>query len=246
MRNLAVPTTAFLLLLSVALGCKQLANAGAVNLFQGDNAAKAATAIKAKVGVDKVRVIRAEVRQDSMKITVQAPDNPKNLDEYTYEKGTATGPKPVQAVSIGNLEMTADKYHITDLAAINFAAIPDTVQKAIARSGLENGKVDLISMEQNYAEITHPDLKQQTKQKSEQLEQRIEEKTKQCSKASAPANCMDDLKQLQKQQTDKMMGRGERQWDLAWRIFVESPRGSRDFYADKQGHIIDNPFEGLP
>src|SRR5215471_17892642 len=127
MRNFAVPTAAFLLLLSVALGCKQLANAGAVNLFQSDNAAKAAAAIKTKVGVDKVKVIRAEVRQDSMKVTVQAPDNPKNLDEYTYEKGLATGPKPVQVVSIGNLDMTADKYHVTDLADINFAAIPDTV-----------------------------------------------------------------------------------------------------------------------
>ena len=242
MRNLAVPTTAFLLLLSVALGCKQLANAGAVDLFQSDNAAKAAAAIKAKVGVDKVKVIRAEVRQDSMKITVQAPDNPKNLDEYTYEKGTAMGPKPVQVVSIGNLEMTADKYHITDLADINFAAIPDTVQKAIARSGLENGKVDLISMEQNYAEVTNPALKEQKKHNSDQLRQQIQDKSKQCFKASAPANCMEDLRQLQKQQTDSMMGRGERQWDLAWRIFIESPRGRKDFYADKQGHIIDNPY----
>src|SRR5215471_5206210 len=242
MRNLAVPTTAFLLLLCAALGCKQLANAGAVNLFQSDNAAKAAAAIKIKVGVDKVRVISAEVRQDSMKITVQAPDNPKNLDEYTFERGRAAGPKAVQAVSIGNLEMTADKYHITDLADINFAAIPDTVQKAIARSGLENGKVDLISMEQAYAETTNPGLKEQTKRNSDQLRQQIQEKTKQCFKASAPANCMDDLRQLQKQQTDSMMGREARQWDLAWRIFVESPRGRKDFYADKQGKIIDNPY----
>jgi len=242
MRNLAVPATAFVLLLSVALGCKQLANAGAVNLFQSDNAAKAAAAIKTKVGVDKVKVIRAEVRQDAMKITIQAPDNPKNLDEYTYEKGLATGPKPVQVVSIGNLDMTADKYHVTDLADINFAAIPDTVQKAITRSGLDNGKVDLISMEQNYAEMTHPDLKEQKKQNSDQLRRQIQEKTKQCFKASAPANCMDDLRQLQKQQTDSMMGREERQWDLAWRIFVESPRGRKDFYADKQGKIIDNPY----
>ena len=242
MRNLAVPTTAFLLLLCAALGCKQLANAGAVNLFQSDNAAKAAAAIKIKVGVDKVRVISAQVRQDSMKITVQAPDNPKNLDEYTFEKGRAAGPKAVQAVSIGNLEMTADKYHITDLADINFAAIPDTVQKAIARSGLENGKVDLISMEQAYAETTNPGLKEQKKRNSDQLRQQIQEKTRQCFKASAPSNCMDDLRQLQKQQTDLMMGRGEKQWDLAWRIFVEGPRGRKDFYADKQGNIIDNPY----
>src|SRR5436190_8334890 len=138
MRNLSALCTAFVMLLAVVLGCKQLAKIGDVNLFQGDNAAKAAAAIKSKVGADHVKVIRAEVRKDSMKITVQVADNPKNMDEYTFEKGRATGPKPVQAMSFGNLEMTADKYHVTDLNDINFAAIPDTVHKAITRSGLEN------------------------------------------------------------------------------------------------------------
>jgi len=95
MRNLSTLCAAFIVLLLAVLGCKQLANVGEVNLFQGDHAAKAAAAIKSKVGIDHVKVISAEVRKDSMKITIQAPDNPKNMDEYTYEKGRAAGPKPV-------------------------------------------------------------------------------------------------------------------------------------------------------
>ena len=175
-----------------------------------------------------------------MKITIQAPDNPKNMDEYTFEKGRASGPKPVQAMSFGKLEMTADKYHLTDFSEINFAAIPETVRKAIARSGLENGRVDVISMDQEYAETTHPDLKAEKKRKTEELKQQILDKTKECFKTTS-TNCMNELRDLQKQQSDMMMGKGERQWDLAWRIFVEGPRGRKDFYADKQGNLIDNP-----
>ena len=240
MKNLATMCTAMLVVLVAVLGCSRFSTLGNVDLYEGDNAAKAAAAIKEKIGASKIGVIMAEVRKDSMKITIQAPDNPKNMDEYTYEKGRASGPKPVQAMSFGNLEMTADKYHLTDFSEINFAAIPETVKKAIARSGLENGKVDVISMDQEYAETTHPDLKAEKKRKSDELRQQILDKTKECFKTTS-SNCMEELRQLQKQQTDAMMGRGERQWDLAWRLFVEGPRGRKDFYADKQGNLIDNP-----
>jgi hypothetical protein len=242
MRNLITLCAAMLVLLCAVLGCKRFAPVGNVDLFQADNAAKAAAAIKEKIGAEKIGVIRAEVRKDSMKITIQAPNNPKNMDEYIFEKGRASGPKPVQAMSFGNLEMTADRYHLTDLSEINFAAIPETARLAIARSQLENGRVDLISMEQAYAETTHPDLKQQRKQKTEELKQQIETRTNECFKSSARADCLREVNQLRKQQHDLMMGTGERQWDLAWRIFVEGPRGRKDFYADKQGKLVDDPY----
>ena len=95
-------------------------------------------------------------------------------------------------------------------------------------------------MDQEYAETTHPDLKAEKKRKTEELKQQILDKTKECFKTTS-TNCMNELRDLQKQQSDMMMGRGERQWDLAWRIFVEGPRGRKDFYADKQGNLIDNP-----
>ena len=241
MKNSSAAGAAFFLLLIAVLGCKQLANVGNADLFQSDNAAKAAAAIKSKVGADHVKVISAEVRKDSMKITIQAPDNPRNMDEYTFEKGRASGPKPVQAMSLGNLEMTGEKYHVTDLSDINFGAIPDTVQKAIARSGLENGKVDLISMENAYAETVNPNLKAEKKRKADDLTKQIKDKSAECFKSTS-SKCFDDLHQLQKQQMNSMMGREERQWDLAWRIFIEGPRGRKDFYADKQGNIVDNPY----
>ena len=241
MRNLATACMAMLVVLVAVLGCKRSGMLGEVDLYQGDNAAQAAAAIKEKIGASKIGVIRAEVRKDSMKITIQAPNNPKNMDEYTYERGRASGPKPVQAMSLGNLEMTADKYHLTDFSEINFAAIPETVKKAIARSGLENGRVDVISMDQEHAEMTHPDLKAEKKRKADELEQQTQDKTKECFRTTS-SKCFEELRELQKQRTDAMSGRAERQWDLAWRLFVEGPRGRKDFYADKQGNLIDNPY----
>jgi hypothetical protein len=242
MKNLATMCAAMLVVLVAVLGCSRFSTLGNVDLYEGDNAAKAAAAIRDKIGANKIGVIMAEVRKDSMKITIQAPDNPKNMDEYTYEKGRASGPKPVQAMSFGNLEMTADKYHLTDFSEINFAAIPETVKKAIARSGLENGRVEVISMDQEYAETTHPDLKAEKKRKKDDLQKQIEDKMNECFKASDKNKCAKELSGLQKQQQDMLLGRGERQWDLAWRLFVEGPRGRKDFYADKQGNLIDNPY----
>jgi hypothetical protein len=241
MKNLATTCIAMLVVLTALLGCKQLTNLANVDMYQGDGAAKAAAAIKDKIGADKIGVIRAEVRKDSMKITIQAPDNPKNMDEYTFEKGRASGPKPVQAMSLGNLEMTGDKYHVTDFKDINFGAIPETVRQAIDRSGLENGRVDVITMDQQYAEMTHPDLKAEKKRKKDELSQQIQDKSKECFKTTS-SKCFEELTALQKQQMNSMMSKEVRTWDLAWRLFVEGPRGRKDFYADKQGNLIENPY----
>ena len=241
MKNVIPMCAAILVVLMAILGCSRLTTIGSVDLYQGDGAAKAAAAIKEKVGASKIGVIRAEVRKDSMKITIQAPDNPKNMDEYTFEKGRATGPKPVQAMSFGTLEMTAEKYHLTNFDDINFGAIPETVRKAIARSGLENARVDVISMDQEHAETTHPDLKAEKQRKKEELSRQIRDKSKECFKSTS-SKCFDELSALQKQQSNMTFGKEERQWDLAWRLFVEGPRGRKDYYADKQGNLIENPY----
>ncbi len=147
MRNSISVFLATAILVVVALGCSKLALPGKVNIFEGDNALKAAAKIKEVAGSDKVRVIRAEIRKEKMVLTVQSPTNPKNIDSYTYRDGTVTGPVPEKAFSFGDREMTADKYISTEISEIGFAAIPETIKQAITDSKVENGDVDLISME---------------------------------------------------------------------------------------------------
>ncbi len=232
MKNSATVITSIIALFIVTLGCSKLASVGVVNMFEADNAAKAAAAIKEKVHSDNIKVIRAEVRKNSMSITIQSPDNPRNMDEYVYEKGSVTGPKPVQAMSIGNLDMTAEKYTLTDIGDINFAAIPQTAQKAIASSGLDGGQIDLISMEDENSSTIHPKTEADKKRDAEELKKKVKEKQDECSKLTASNDCSRQLFLLQ-------TGFANTKLELGWRIFVESPRGRKDFYAYKHGEIVD-------
>jgi hypothetical protein len=87
----------------VTLACKSLPGAK-MNMFEGTNAQDGAAKVKAKLGVDPVKVSRIEIHEDRMSIVVQDPAKPKNFDEYTWEKGTLSGPKPVEAMVFGNQE----------------------------------------------------------------------------------------------------------------------------------------------
>ena len=243
MKNMPEICSVFLIFVLVGLGCSRFAIPRDVDLFEGDNAAKAIAKIKEKVGTDSIKVIEAEIHKNKITITIQDAGNSKNLDKYTFEKGAASGPEPVQAVSFGNLTMTADKYHLTDLSEINFAAIPDTVRKAIELSKLENAQVDVISMDQQHAELTNPKSKEDQKRAADDLDKQIKEKMEECSKQSTfPEKCFNELTALQKKKIDLRSVRGDARWDLAWRIFVDGPRGRKDFWADKQGNIIENPY----
>src|ERR1044072_8260111 len=84
----------------LVLGCKMSSLPGAkLNLFEGTTAADGAAKIAQKLGVADPRVHYIEIHEDRLEITVQDPAKPKNFDQYTYEKGVVTGPKPVQTIS---------------------------------------------------------------------------------------------------------------------------------------------------
>lgn len=152
----------------VTLGCSNIIP-GKVDLFESDNAAKAATAIKQKAGTDKVNVIRVEVRPHVMKVTIQSPTNPKEQDEYTFERGSASGPEPVKIHNVfaNNIPNT------TEIGEINFAAIPATIKRAIELAEAEGAKVDLISMDHQNAAIANPKLENQSEGKKWALTWRI-------------------------------------------------------------------------
>ncbi len=116
-----------------------------------------------------MNVIRVEIRPAVMKVTIQSPANPKDQDEYTYERGSASGPEPVQIHKIfANLEP-----HTTEISEINFAAIPATIKHAIELAGAEGAKVDLISMDQQRATTANPKLEGQSEGQKWELTWRI-------------------------------------------------------------------------
>src|SRR5436190_13719081 len=125
-------------LILVVLGCKSLSLPGAkMNMFEGTNAQDGAAKVKAKLGVDNVKISRMEIHEDRISIVVQDPNKPKNFDEYTYEKGSLSGPKPVPAMTFGNQELTADKSRLFDLSEVNLGLVPDVCRKAAEKSQVE-------------------------------------------------------------------------------------------------------------
>jgi hypothetical protein len=200
MKSILFAGFAAAVLLTAGLGCGRLAETMNVNLFEGDNAVKAAAKIKEKVGAE-VKVIRAEIRKEEMEITIQSPKNPKDIDKYTFKGGKVTGPEPVQVISMGDLTMTGDKYQTTNIDEIGFAAIPATIKEAIALSELENASVDLVSMAYEHPSATTP-----------------------------------------RAEGERVKRLGQVQLVFTWRLFVQGPRGRKDFWADKNGKLNPKPF----
>src|SRR6266550_5981281 len=222
-KRLRPAITALCLLGIVSVACKLSSLPGAkTNMFQGTNAQDGATRLKAKLGVDAVKVSRMEIHEDRMSIVVQDPTKPKNFDEYTYEKGELKGPKPVEALVLGNQEFTADKSRLFDLSEINLAAIPDTCKKAAEQAQIEEGKCDIISVDWESASNTR------TKAENEKRKADAEAAREQAFKTGKFPDPME-------------MVRGQI-GDLAvtWRIWIRGPRATKYFWADPKGNLSDH------
>lgn len=228
-------------LIIVVMACGNFKIPGTIDLYEGNNAAQAIAKIKEKIGSQEIKVIRGEIRQNELKIQIQAPDNPKNIDEYEFKNGIVTGPKPVQVISMGNREMTADKYQLTNIDEINFAVIPATVKDAIARTDTKEAKVEVISMENWDAGITNPKLKAERQEKADEMEKQIKAKEAECRK-KVSAECFQEAMKMRKERREHTSQGGKKDLVLTWRIFVQSPRSRKDFWADKNGTIVDKPF----
>ena len=193
------------------------------NLFEGTNAQDASERIRQKTGADSVKVSHIEIRQDRLTIAIQDPNKPKNLDEYTYSNGAVTGPKPVETLVVGEQEFTADKKRLFDLGDINFGVIPEVCRKAAERAQIEDGKVELISIDWNSAQLTRS-AEEQKRFKAE----------------------MDKLYQAEFDRGGDPFAVKKRELnDLAitWRIWVKGPRITKDFYADAHGNLANDPFQ---
>ncbi len=220
-KSISVSFLTIAALVLVVLGCKSLSLPGAkMNMFDGTNAQDGAAKVKAKLGVDHVKVSRMEIHEDRMSIVVQDPTKPKNFDEYTYEKGSLSGPKPVPAMTLGNQELTADKSRLFDLGEVNLGMVPDVCRKAIEKSQVEEGKCENISIDWESARWTR------SKEENDRL---------------AAAKRDEMQKQMKAGKYDALKSIRESTGDLAvtWRVWIRGPRATKDFWVDPKGTVWD-------
>ncbi|HEY0003178.1 MAG TPA: hypothetical protein VGB17_00110, partial [Pyrinomonadaceae bacterium] len=170
----------------------------------------AAVKVREKMGADSVKVSRMEIHQDEFEIVVQDPQKPKNFDKYTYKGGAVTGPEPVEAMVLGDKELTADKMPLFALSEVNLGAMPEVCRKAVERAQIEDGKCDLISIDWEAAS--------NTRNKEEQ--KKIEESRKNLNPMERIRSSVGDLA-------------------VTWRIWVKGPRMTKYFWADAKGNLAE-------
>jgi len=211
----------FCLLGIAVLGCKMASlPGGKVNLFEGTTAADGAAKIAQKLGVADPRVKYIEIHEDRMEITVQDPAKPKNFDAYTYEKGVVTGPRPVEALVLGNQEFTADKSKLFNLSEVNLAAIPETCRKAAERAQVEDGKPELIPIDWQVASMRLTKAEKEKKRQDEGDE---------FLRRSRSGNMGDPLASFTK----------ARELAVTWRIYIKGPHMTKDLWADEKGNLFE-------
>lgn len=213
------------LLALVAIGCKLSSLPGAkMNMFEGTNAQDGATKIKQKLGVEDLKIKYISIHEDRLEITIQDPAKPKNFDEYTYSKGVLSGPKPVEALVLGDQEFTADKSRLFSLSEMDLGLVPEVCRKASERAQVEDGKPELISIDWGNVSLT------QTKAEKEQ--KRAEERE-------------NFQRQMRSGKIDDPMKRLVTRLDnlvVTWRVWIKGPRATKDYWFDANGKLSEEPY----
>ncbi len=213
------------LLAMIAMNCKLSSLPDAkMNMFEGTNARDGATKIKLKLGVDDLKVKYIEIHEDRMLITIQDPAKPKNFDEYTYSGGVATGPKPVEALVLGNQEFTADKSRLFNLSEIDLGLVPEVCRKAAERAQVEDGKPDLISIDWATVALT---------QSKAEKEKRRAEESKEFERQARAGKMDDPINKALRRLNDLV---------VTWRVWIRGPRATKDFWFDVKGTLSEEPY----
>jgi hypothetical protein len=113
------------------------------SLFVGASSQEAIAKLSEKLRAP-VRVLKIEIRPETLAIQVQDPAARTQVNEYTFRKlpgviamivPAVTGPRPVRL----NLINPNLKENLFDLGEVNFAAVPGTVREAERRLALDGG-----------------------------------------------------------------------------------------------------------
>jgi hypothetical protein len=206
----------------VAIGCKLSSLPGAkMNMFQGTNALDGANKVKQKLGVDDLKIKYISIHEDRIEITIQDPAKPKNFDEYTYSNGVLTGPKPVEAMVLGDQEFTADKSKLFSLSEIDLGQVAEVCRKASERAQVEDGKPELISIDWGNASLI---------QSKAEKEQAWAEERKEFERQARSGTIEDRLRR----RLNNLV--------IVWRVWIKGPRATKDYWFDAKGKLSEEPY----
>ncbi|HEY0050745.1 MAG TPA: hypothetical protein VGB68_15735 [Pyrinomonadaceae bacterium] len=113
--------------------------ANSEDFFESDALSEFEPKLSEKIG-GEVKVLDLNVYENYLKIQVQDPKKPENVDGYDYKDGVIAAPVPVRLYGGGNLEQNLFK-----LKEVNLARIPELIDEAREKSqDLEGAKVSHV------------------------------------------------------------------------------------------------------
>jgi hypothetical protein len=213
---------AICLLASACVACKLSSLAPAkMDMFAGTTAQDGADKIKAKLGVGDLKVHDMEIHEDRMSVVVQDPAKPKNFDEYVFNaRGAVEGPKPVEALVVGNQEFSADKSRLFDLSGVDLKLVPEVCRKTAERAQIEDGRCELIQVGWESAHWTR------SKEENDRIRAEKEaERDKQLRSGK-----YDAWKDFSGSSDDLV---------VTWRVWIKGSHATKDYWADAKGNVFD-------
>lgn len=122
-------------------GCRQVAStlrgprpAAAPDLFASDLVARTVHDVEARVGAP-LRVLDLQAENGRIRVQVQDPKRPENVDQFELYQGVLDGPRPVQLLGQGSLDAS-----LFPISAVDLTKIPAFTQAALAKLSIDEAR----------------------------------------------------------------------------------------------------------
>ncbi len=93
------------------------------------------------------RALELRLEPDAVRVELQDPQHPGNVDAYEFRSGGLTAPRPVQIVGAEHLEE-----NLFDWRSVVLETVPFLVRTALDRAHLDGGQVTLVTIRRDVAD----------------------------------------------------------------------------------------------
>ena len=125
----------------------------AFSYYEGTHAADAVQQVRAKVG-EPFRVLNIHINDDMIRMQVQDPKKPENVDQYTIDEGKMKDPAPVRL--FGDTDQATLEANVFDPADVDFTKIASLIREGDEKIQLEGRQISSVSIERNMFDDKRP------------------------------------------------------------------------------------------
>lgn len=125
----------------------------AFSYYEGTHAADAIAQVRAKVG-EPFRVLNIHINEDMIRMQVQDPKKPENVDQYTIDEGKMRDPAPVRL--FGDTDPSTLEANVFDPADVDLTKIASLIREGDEKIQLEGREMSSLSIERNMFDEKRP------------------------------------------------------------------------------------------